>query len=353
MRDLGDFLKQMREARDLSVEEVARETKISAEYIRALEAADFDALPPEIYVRGFIKSYGEFLGADLDDLFSRYEAEKPKPKARRIFSGRQKSKPPYESTIKKRKGGRKRVIPRRLRLNTSSVIIGLLIIAIVVAAIVIFTGGEGETAPTTSVNDVVSEDSAEARREGLTADLTETDLTQEIKLVLGDINPAWALGRADSLTLTIEVREESRVLVETDYRRAFKGNMEAGDTMSFRAKNAFFLTLGMPSATHITVNGFDLNEWPERNYPMDLEINRGNILQLLEGAEEIKLPRPPRPNIIGNPPEEAQPDSAETAPQPQIRTRTPGLGLGENTGVRDVDTPPPEGPPQIPAGESE
>ncbi|RKZ29165.1 hypothetical protein DRQ36_09235 [bacterium] len=172
--------------------------------------------------------------------------------------------------------------------------------------------------------------------------MTEEDLTQEIRLKLGDINPAWALGRADSLTLAVFARQKTWVLVETDYRRAYKGDIERGDTMRFRAKNAFFVTMGNPNVMHLSANGFDLAEWPERTYPMDIDINRANILQLLEGVETLSLPGPARPAIIGAPPEES--DTA--VKPPPIETRGLDVSDPDESGriLPNVNTPPPEGP---------
>ncbi len=338
MRELGQYLQQMREARGISREEISRLTRISLLYIVALEDGDYHALPPDIYVRGFIKSYGDILGADIEELLSRYESERPKPKARRIFSGFTKEPPPFESPIPKRQSTRKAFLPKRIQLSRSTIIIGVIAIVVVaVIAIIIFKDRARNSMPVTSVNDVLSSDSAGSNDKKLVSSITLEDLTQEIRLKLGDINPAWALGRADSLTLAIVARQKTWVLVESDYHRSYKGDIDSRDTLRFVAKNAFFLTMGAPNVMHLTVNGFDLAEWPERTYPMDFDINRGNILQLLEGAEQISLPRPPRPNIIGGPPLEP-PDTS--AAQPQIITRRPGTSI-----VRNVNTPPEEGPP--------
>ncbi len=340
MRELGEYLKQMRQAKGLSVEDVASATKISVAYITALEEGDFEKLPTDIYVRGFIKSYGQLLGADLDELNSRYETEKPKPKARRIFSGKPKEAPPYEPPIPKSKIGKKRVLPRKITLSGSNIIIIIVIIVVAIAVIKIFIGKKPPAGPPiTNVTDILEKDTTGDKNGRLTVSLTETDLTQEIRLELSEINPAWALGRADSLTLAVVARQQTWILIETDYKRAFKGDIERGDTMTFRAKNAFFITMGNPNVMHLMINGFDLSEWPERSYPMDLDINRANVLQLLEGVEIVSLPRPPRPNIIGAPPEEID----SLLQPPPIRTRE--LGLREDSrSTLENDTPPNEGP---------
>jgi transcriptional regulator with XRE-family HTH domain len=328
----------MREARGLSIEEVAKATKISANYIRALEEGDYESLPADIYVRGFIKSYGQLLNADLEELNARYETARPKPKARRIFSGKPKEDLPYESPIPKSAIGKKRVLPRRIKLNRGSIIVIVLVLVGLIVILRTVLNKKGPSGPPiTSITEVASADSGASNGNKLVSPLTTEDLTQEIRLKLGEINPAWALGRADSLTLSIYARQKSWILVETDYKRAFKGDIDRGQTMVFVAKNSFFLTMGNPSVMHLMINGFDMTEWPERVYPMDLDITRANVLQLLEGAEQLSLPRPPRPGIIGAPPSES--DSVLTPPP--LRTRGITVGAGE---LRNNETPPPESP---------
>jgi cytoskeletal protein RodZ len=66
----GEILRTTRESRKLSVEQVNRETKISVQTIRALEEDDFGAFPSETYVKGFVRTYADFLGLDGNRLWA-------------------------------------------------------------------------------------------------------------------------------------------------------------------------------------------------------------------------------------------------------------------------------------------
>jgi cytoskeletal protein RodZ len=63
-KTVGEILRTAREARKLSVEQVNRETKISVQTVRSLEQDDFGAFPSETYLKGFVRTYAEFLGLD-------------------------------------------------------------------------------------------------------------------------------------------------------------------------------------------------------------------------------------------------------------------------------------------------
>ncbi len=60
----GQTLKEVRERLGVNLEEIYRETKIRIKTLEDLENEEFEALPPEVYVKGFVKSYAQFLNLD-------------------------------------------------------------------------------------------------------------------------------------------------------------------------------------------------------------------------------------------------------------------------------------------------
>ncbi|PFG73981.1 helix-turn-helix domain-containing protein [Tepidiforma thermophila] len=68
MANIGHTLREARERRGLTIEQVAQETRISPRFLEALEAEEFDALPAPVYVRGFLRSYANFLRIDPQPL---------------------------------------------------------------------------------------------------------------------------------------------------------------------------------------------------------------------------------------------------------------------------------------------
>ena len=66
MSSVGAYLRQLREARGVSLEEIARTTRVNAAYLRALEGDDLSELPPPVFTRGFIRAYCQTLGESPD-----------------------------------------------------------------------------------------------------------------------------------------------------------------------------------------------------------------------------------------------------------------------------------------------
>ncbi len=74
MTQIGETLQQARTRRGLTIEQVAQDTRISARFLEALEADDFAALPAPVYVRGFLRSYANYLRLDAAPLMAALES---------------------------------------------------------------------------------------------------------------------------------------------------------------------------------------------------------------------------------------------------------------------------------------
>jgi cytoskeletal protein RodZ len=91
--EIGNSLREARERQGLGYPEIELATKIRAKYIRALEEEDFTAIPGDAYIRGFLRTYAEYLGLDgdvyVDEYASRFitswrDELPPRPERRRI-----------------------------------------------------------------------------------------------------------------------------------------------------------------------------------------------------------------------------------------------------------------------------
>ena len=75
MSTVSAQLRSAREARSLTVEQVAELTKVRTDHIRALEEGRFNVFSATIYIRGSIKAYAKLLKLDDVQLLSQLEAE--------------------------------------------------------------------------------------------------------------------------------------------------------------------------------------------------------------------------------------------------------------------------------------
>ena len=70
---LALWLRAGRAQRGLSIEDVAKVTKIQPRILERLEAGKFDGLPAEVFVRGFVRSFARCVGLDEGEALERYK----------------------------------------------------------------------------------------------------------------------------------------------------------------------------------------------------------------------------------------------------------------------------------------
>ena len=71
----GQRLRETREAKGLSLEQVAAETRIQERYLTVIEAGDFAALPSRTYAIGFTRTYARTLGLNEHEATDQVRAE--------------------------------------------------------------------------------------------------------------------------------------------------------------------------------------------------------------------------------------------------------------------------------------
>jgi len=130
MFEIGATLREARERRQLTWEQVEADTKIRAKYLRALEEEEFDSLPSGTYVRGFLRAYASYLGLDgrlfVDEYASRFGTR-------------------HDDELFRRRRERPMTQPRE---SSSAVLVALIaVVAIGVLFFVAWRFGPGEATP--------------------------------------------------------------------------------------------------------------------------------------------------------------------------------------------------------------
>jgi cytoskeletal protein RodZ len=77
LTELGKFLRETREQKNISLDELQEITKIQKRYLKGIEEGNYSIMPGQFYVRAFIKQYAEALGLDPDTVFEQFKNEVP------------------------------------------------------------------------------------------------------------------------------------------------------------------------------------------------------------------------------------------------------------------------------------
>jgi len=68
MKDIGNFLKERREAKGISLIEVEKDLKIRKKYLQALEDGNLSIIPGKAYIVGYLRNYSKYLGIEEEDI---------------------------------------------------------------------------------------------------------------------------------------------------------------------------------------------------------------------------------------------------------------------------------------------
>ena len=246
MFEIGTTLREARRAKDLDVPECEEHTKIRGKYLRALEAEQFDLLPSPTYVRGFLKTYSEFLGLDsqlvLDEHESRFGALNP------VTGEVERAGRPTRRASRRSRKARGRRTETQLLWVTMGGVLG--------AGLLIWMGVGGspdgtQPLPEAQVDPPAAAQSAPAATPGTGAgqggagaataeDLPRGEAPQRLTIVVSGVGEgSYAEIRGRNAT----------------GREVFRGTLAAGESRTYRVQRGIWVRSGNTDGLTITVNG--------------------------------------------------------------------------------------------------
>lgn len=229
MAGLGDEFRATREARHLSLSDVAENLHIRSVYLQSIEDEDWSVIGAPVYVRGFIRSYARFLGLDPETYVERYNMQ-----AGAIPHGSRSAAPAVESTfVSRARTGRRGASP----VLWLAVIAAAVLVGFVGYNVVALRGGLAAVShvavdsPAPAVSDATAIAAPRA---------TETPTAPK---------PAVA-----SRKLEVVLTATSWLLVTIDGKKQLEGTFPAGTMKSFRGKVAD-VRAGNAGGVRLQVNG--------------------------------------------------------------------------------------------------
>ena len=82
--ELGQKLKEAREAKGLSIDQLHEITKIQKRHLVAIEEGNYDVLPGAFYARAFIKQYADAVGLNGEELLVEHQSTIPQSEKREV-----------------------------------------------------------------------------------------------------------------------------------------------------------------------------------------------------------------------------------------------------------------------------
>ncbi len=231
MFEIGNSLREARLRQGYELPRVEADTKIRAKYLRALEEERFEVLPGETYVKGFLRTYSEYLGLDgqlyVDEFNSRFTREEE----------------PLAAPRPSRQASRARAV------ESNFVIVALAgIVAVTILVVVAWKFGSTGPEQSTGFQPQTTTPAASTGTSTKEADTTPPPpSSKKAKLVLyAEGGDCWLQVRSKSAT--------GKLLYE--------GTLQAGQTQRFVDDKRLWMQLGAPAYLKATVNGQRVHNMP-------------------------------------------------------------------------------------------
>ena len=255
---LGSYLRSLREAKQASLEDMARSTRVGIRHLEALEEERLADLPSPVFVRGFIRAYCGFLREDPQTALDRYQS----------LAGAQAAAAAASA-------------PPRARTTwaMSSVAVGLALLVVLGASLIALnlamkrTGGTSVAATKT--------DSEESAAPALSSTPSPTPVPAPAPATAPPAKPGLppssvpepgrlgstptpipltsAVAKAGSGTgpqrLLIKAVEPSWIRVQTDDGRVVEETLPAGASRQWATERRFVVSIGNAGGVEITING--------------------------------------------------------------------------------------------------
>lgn len=269
MGTLGADLKAARESKGLTLKEISDRTRISINFLKALEEDNYTAIPGDVFITGFLRSYAKELGLKEKEVLARYRELRPPqeepsapPQPERPQKGQHKPRP---SVISFGRGGEKeKGVPLWM------IIVGGLIVAAIPALISLYlTRGKVTVPPSPPVQQTapVKKPMAPAT----TAFRHATTMKQATAFkprttAAPKPKPSAAptpapTPQAGQLKLKLTATEDTWYSVRADNGNRRSAILKKGETASFEAKDRLLLNLGNAGGVKVEFDGKQLKPY--------------------------------------------------------------------------------------------
>jgi transcriptional regulator with XRE-family HTH domain len=278
VKDIGRRLKAKREELGLTVDQVQAETKIRRRYLEALEAGKDGLIPGDVYVKGFLRFYANFLGLDGPALVAEYRQWKEG------LADEEASKPVAHAptALTPARGGRPG------RLGTLAALVAVILILVAAAGFwyvwshVPAGSGDGRDG-----SPVAGEEAGGSGGTATTGDGSGGTVpgagtggsSTEARWVLDGESAGLARYVVYGAPFTVRfqvVSETCWMRVEVDGRTAFEGTVGAGVQKDFAVQGALTALLGRPHLVSLSLDGQAVGPAGLKDNPRTVEFEAGD-----------------------------------------------------------------------------
>ena len=249
MSSVGETLRNAREEKGISIQQVAEATSIRIMYLEAIEKEQFDLIPGVVYLKGFIRNYANFVGLNGPELVEKYKEQVAAQKRQEHVPTAEELKPVAEKV---------RIIPKKKielpkcdtcviksllsRFMNKNVFIALAGVAVLFVAINFFGGNSADE------NGVVTIGKESAPTQAISEQPRKSS-------VVKDQGGVYLLKDAARIEVQIDFSDACWTEAYADGKEVFVGMMSSGKSITWTADKELQIKLGNVRVAKITCNG--------------------------------------------------------------------------------------------------
>ncbi len=214
---LGIYLRELRAARGVGLDEVARATRVGRRYLEALESDSLAELPAPVFTKGYIRAYCRALGEPPDEALARYGD---------MVSANPATTPPARPA-------------RSAEWRGGSLLVSLALLVMFGAGLLVFTLSVQSRAPRVLAPPAAPASPRSVPPIGAAGSLRSSATPHE----------------AGAVRLVARTSEQTWIRVETDDQRLAEETLPPGTTREWVSPNRFILTIGNAGGITLELNG--------------------------------------------------------------------------------------------------
>lgn len=237
MQHVGDILRSEREKKGLTVKDIESATSIRALYIQAIEDGEFKVIPGEVYLKGFIRNYANYLGLNGQEMVDLYRQSQTPASVTPETAVEVKA----ASTVPSPSADGE---PTKTRSSYTWVVIPLVAVCLL-GAVWWFIGGEGKPESQPLPDTPKQSQSSPAKPAPQPAPAAPVT----------PVTPAAPAPQTAPVMVTAQFSDECWLTVIADGKEIFEGIPKAGESLSWQAQKTLIVKLGNAGGVDWVYNG--------------------------------------------------------------------------------------------------
>lgn len=239
---IGDLLRRERERQNLSIKDIEKATSIRALYIDAIEKGEYKTLPGEVYAKGFVRNYANYLKLNANEIVNAFNEEMHPQEELQESVGSSSAEEARQEQSAERNREEYRG-PKITSLESypmekkshgvrNALMVAAAVFVVAFAALIAFGGDEEPSAP---------------------APRAKTQTQQGQKQTEAAPKPA-----ADGVEMKLSFTDRCWTEVVVDGKTEFEGTAEKGKVLTLKGKDKVRITAGNAGALNYSLNGKDM-----------------------------------------------------------------------------------------------